>query len=70
MPGSLIKKENDFLKHWHSELRARNHEDLAAKLLPQQSEQLLKSIVDASKNIKLGNSRTRILIYCQCSKKS
>ncbi len=51
MPGSLIKKENDFLKHWHSELRARNHEDLAAKLLPQQSEQLLKSIVDASKTL-------------------
>ncbi|MEI7941564.1 MAG: sigma-54 dependent transcriptional regulator [Candidatus Riflemargulisbacteria bacterium] len=51
MPGSLIKKGNDFLKYWHEELRKEGREDLAAKFLPKQSEQLLKSIVDASQNI-------------------
>ncbi len=51
MPGSLIKKGNDFLKYWHEELKKEGREDLAAKLLPKQSEQLLKSIVDASQNI-------------------
>jgi transcriptional regulator with PAS, ATPase and Fis domain len=51
MPGSLIKKGNDFLKYWHEELKKEGREDLAAKFLPKQSEQLLKSIVDASQNI-------------------
>ena len=52
MPGSLIKKGNDFLKYWHEELKKEGREDLAAKFLPKQSQQLLKSIVDASQNIK------------------
>ncbi len=51
MPGSLIKKGNDFLKYWHEELKQEGREDLAAKFLPKQSEQLLKSIVEASQNI-------------------
>jgi len=51
MPGSLIKKGNYFLKHWLEELRKEDREDLAEKFLPKQSEQLLKSIVEASQKI-------------------
>lgn len=61
MPGSLIKKGNDFLKYWHEELKNEGKEDLAAKFLPKQSEQLLKSIVSASQNIKTEINETDFL---------
>jgi transcriptional regulator with PAS, ATPase and Fis domain len=53
MSGNLIKRGNDFLKYWYEQLKQEGREDLIKKFLPNLSEEFLRNVFDASKNIKV-----------------